>query len=163
MSVTEKLEQSRETANALRKKNGALAQRLDDMKLYFEAKFADAFSNVSLATDDIGGGLAGIAIYRGVSALYGWLATPAQGKPPGFMRKHAWLSDAAQAVLSGGAYAANLAIGRTDGEQLGPWRSFFRKTTSMTMLMSLDSLARQGYGALKAYSAKKALEENGGG
>lgn len=162
MNVTEKLERKEARVASLRKENGALTQRIHDVRSYFESKLADTFSNTSLATDDLLGGALGIGLYRGVSALYGWIGTPKEGKPPGFMKKHPWVSDAAQAVLSGGGYAASLLVGRNSGEQPGTLRSLARRASSTTLLMSLESLVRHGYAGLKAYSAQKALEDNSG-
>lgn len=124
------------------------------LKRLFSTVLDDAYSPLTMATDDLLGGLAGIALWRGGSWLYSKAAQNDPGKPAGFLQRNSWLNDLLHAGVAASTYAANLAIPYEAPLSLG--REVVRRASATQLIFAIDAAGAKLWTYLTAPKAPAA-------
>lgn len=107
---TSLVERLSEQKKDLKDKLTETRSELTTIKTLFSRVLEEKSAPATLAVEDVGGALLGIALWRGGSWLYKKAGEVPAGSPPGFLQRHAWLNDLVHAGFAAVGYTANLAV-----------------------------------------------------
>lgn len=137
MSETTLVERLREQKNQVKEELVKKAGEITALKQLFTTVLDDAYSPVTMATDDLTGGFLGWGLWRGGKWLYNKAGQVDAGKPPGFLQRNGWLNDLMHVGISATTYAVNLAIPYQAPMSLG--REIVRRAAVTQFFFALDS------------------------